>query len=103
MPAPKLRRYSAIPSAATTQVVVVPTLSSTRAFVVSKLVVALFGGGPFTFTVRIGTQSVAHGVSLAFGEVYTETGLVVPSGESLTFEASGTTVVCSAFGQEVDN
>lgn len=102
MPAPILRRYATTPAntAATTAV----TVPAARALVISKITCANVSATAASITVTIGGAGIVAGLSLAPGQVYTETGLVALAGEAVAC----TTTVASAIsfmvhGEEVDN
>lgn len=104
MAAPILRRYAVV--AGTTDTTVVPAPATGRAFVLSKVTVATNvgpGGVATLFTLLIGGLAVAQNMSLSPGEVYTESGFVIPAGISFTVQAgTANTLSVQAFGEEVD-
>lgn len=109
MAAPKLQRYAFSPTAATTWQAVHAAVPAARALVVSRLTVAALqstrvyvaiaataGGGD--------ADRVMQDVALAAGEVYTESGLVIPAGQFVSVYATVITGLgVGVFGQEVDN
>lgn len=105
MPAPKLVSYGLNVYGASTQTVVVPAVPAGRALVISKITITPAPGvSSQTFRLVLNGRWAALDVVINLGEVYTETGLVVPSGSTLEFSSSvanGCHVI--VFGQEVDN
>lgn len=115
MPAPILRHYRWLNAAAagTWEQVGGFTVPANRALVISKIIVVNVhttaiatnaaisqGAAPAT-----GAEYIFRSISIAVGEVYTETGLVMVAGEQLySFQNVGGGVVAyNVFGQEVDN
>lgn len=126
MAAPVLRHYASEYNRADIGVryrAATPTVPATRALVVSKATVMVDGASVGLFLwigpsagLAIGAEVPATPVSgniirnsgLNNGEVYTETGLVIPAGEVLAIYCGGTAnqttfVAVNVFGEEVDN
>jgi hypothetical protein len=101
---PLLRRVAVAAFTANTDTTVVSAVPAARALVISKIVVANTSGGSLTFRVLVGGAAIAYDIPLAAAQVYTETGLVAATGETVQARSSilnGITVtVC---GEEVDN
>ncbi len=94
-----LRRYSATLSTTTaTTLVTVPAAKA----LVAKVVVASSGTSAITLTA--GGSVILTGLTLSPGQVYSETGVVVVAGETITATAGTANVLSvSVFGEEVDN
>lgn len=104
MPAPILRRYAAGPTVANTDTTLVPAVPAARALVVSKVVVSNYSAVTVKFILFVAGAGIASGVTLAPGDNYTESGLVVLAGETMVVRSShGEAIICSVFGEEVDN
>lgn len=81
---------------------VVSAVPSSRALVVSRVLVAASGSS--TVTLTVGGTNIVTALSMTAGQVYTETGLVVLAGETITATAgTASQLVVSVFGEEVDN
>lgn len=80
-----------------------------RALVISKITVANTSSTTAaTVTIYVGsntaTDYIAVNVSVAAGQVYTETGLVALAGEYVGFTSNvASNLVVNLFGEEVDN
>ncbi len=101
---PLLRRASVAAFTANTDTIVLAAVPANRAVAISKVVVANTSGGALTFRILVGGAAIAYDLSLAAAQVYTETGLVALTGETVQARSSvlnGITV--SVFGEEVDN
>lgn len=104
MPAPVLRRYAQNLYVANTETTVVPAVPAARALVVSKIVVVNAAGAAVTFRLVVGGFFVAADMALGFGEVYTESGLVVLAGDLVRAQCSAANGMhVQVFGEEVDN
>lgn len=111
MPAPKLRHDKEIAGTANTATPVLPAvIAAARALVVSKLTVSPQINASMTFSIQITSNGnftstfIARDVPLAFGETYTESGLVVAAGETVFVYCSvANGVSVNVFGEEVDN
>lgn len=110
MPAPLLRQNKVLVTGANTWTAVHSAVPASRAFVVSKIVVAN-NGAATTFHLAVGSAAspasadlIALSVSLPVGSVYTETGIVVPTGSFVSaFTTVANAIVVNVFGEEVDN
>lgn len=115
MAAPKLVHYTSTSHAtANTAAGAAPVPAAGRALVIAKITVVVGAGGtptPVTFSLGVGSGSntdpsfhIANGVTLAAGEVYTESGIILVAGDllfSLASVSSGIRI--NVFGEEVDN
>lgn len=100
MPAPLLRRYASSLTT-TSPFTVVAAVASARALV-GKILVAASGSS--TITLTVGGTNVVTALAMSAGQVYTETGLVVLAGETVTATAgTASQLVVTVFGEEVDN
>lgn len=120
MPAPILRHYK-VNTVANTHAILVPELPVARAFVIGKLSCQVSGDHTepalwvHLWVNPAATPTAAPQLLASFplsrGEQLTETGLVIPANNVLAVAASaggptGAFVVgllCTAFGEEVDN
>lgn len=106
--APSLKHYSSAPVTNVTTNIT-GAVGAARALVVSKITVANLDATSSTFDLMVGAAGgqavkVASQVTLAAGQVYTETGLVVLTGESVfLYTNNGGHVAVNVFGEEVDN
>lgn len=101
MPVATLRHYS-VALTTTGSTSVVSAVATARALAISKITVAASGSS--TITVVVGGQPIVSGLSLTAGQVYTETGLVLLTTETVTVTAGTPNVlVVSVFGEEIDN
>lgn len=107
MPAPLLRRITGNTSAANTLTAVGGAVPVNRAFVASKVVLVNNTGGTIKVSQALfGGAHFATGISLAPGELYTESGLVALGGDTVCqvqTDTAGTALLVSVFGEEVDN
>lgn len=110
MAQPVLRRITFKPTANVTWQTAVPAIGANRALVVSKLVIAYDGTSASTFYLNIGVaansgNNIAQAVSISPGQTYTETGLIVPTGELLSIYVTANfgNFAITVFGEEVDN
>lgn len=111
MAPPSLKHYAAVSGNASTWTPIHAAVGAGRALVISKIVVANGSVGTCTFNLAIGDSgntgqtNIARDITLAAGQVYTETGLVAVAGEYVRVAASigGGGVVVNVFGEEVDN
>src|SRR4051794_8664958 len=103
-----LRHYSSAPTTNVTTNIS-GAVAANRALAVSKICVANLDATSSTFDLMVGAASgqavkIASQVTLAAGQVYTETGLVVLAGESVfLYTNNGGHVAVNVFGEEVDN
>lgn len=114
MPAPKLRSEFVSSVATGTWSGAVMAVPAGRAVAVSKLLVLISDTAIASckISVALGGPTLAESpllawqVPLALGEVYTETGLVIPAGHQAFLRLDGAGVnqaILRVFGQEVDN
>lgn len=104
MAASSLKRYSVLAFTANTTTDITTTVPANRALVVSKITVSNTSGAATTFRLFIGGTAIAYDTPLAAGQVYTETGLVVATGEKVQAYFSTTNGGhVQVFGEEVDN
>lgn len=106
---PLLRHYQTATFGAGSNVNVSGVVGANRALAVSKITVANLAGASVTFTLHVGAAAssatqIGTSITLAAGQVYTETGLVVLAGESI-FASTTTTngIAVNVFGEEIDN
>jgi hypothetical protein len=87
------------------QATIVGTVTTGRALVISKLCVSTINA--VTLTIVANGWIIANAYPLPANSIYTETGIVVVGGGTLTVQAVGATSTNTAtvaiFGEEVDN
>lgn len=97
-----LLRRSSVSLTTTSATTVVSAVPASRALVISKILIAASGSS--TITITVGGSPIVSGLALTAGQVYTETGLVLLTTETITATAGTASVlVVSVFGEEVDN
>lgn len=112
MPAPILKHFRVGVSAANTWTNIMGPVAANRCLVISKITITPTNVSG-TFSLAVTTTVPPTGppfgdylvlsTPINMGESYTETGLVIPSGEYLVALASTSGLAVSVFCQEVDN
>lgn len=110
MPAPVLRHYSQNVTAGGSNATIIGSAAGTsRALVISKVIItnqsatATTGGMIIYAGAEVLSTRIVDQLSLAPGESYVETGLVLLAGEFFRVFTPGAPVNVNIFGQEVDN
>jgi S-adenosylmethionine synthetase len=89
-------------SLTTSNATYVNTVTTGRAFVISKLTIA--ASAACTVTVQLGSYNICTTLPLSAGQVWSESGLVLIAGETLGATCSvSSAAMLSVFGEEVDN
>lgn len=101
---PLLRRAGLATFVANTDTTVLAAVPANRAVAISKITVSNITGAAVTFRLLVGGFHVAYDLTLNAGQVYTETGLVALTGETVQARTNTTNgIAVEVFGEEVDN
>lgn len=104
MAAPLLRRYSGAPSAINTWTPVMSAVPTGRAMVVSKVIVTNGNATAISIYLGVGAAgNLAANIVIPAQSVYTETGFILLTGETVQVYSSSITMSVAVFGEEVDN